>query len=186
MLNSTTSRRYVSSSIRRPNGSYVFNPNVNNDCVKSVQIRRYFWFVFSCIRTEYRKIQTINNSVFEHFSRSKWLKRYRNSKYRSRGGSRAAATSKMERFVIIVNGLKPLTIITKRSILDVAATLDPSLRRGRLCLFDRWMQLNEWNSEVTNLNFYISDQWAVNIAIALQLNFEWALWKHLLDITYNV
>ena len=37
-------------------------------------------------------------------------------------------TSKMERFVIIVNGWKPLTIITKRSILDVAAALDPSLR----------------------------------------------------------
>ena len=29
----------------------------------------------------------------------------------------------MERFVIIVNGSKPLTIITKRSILDVAAVL---------------------------------------------------------------
>ena len=45
----------------------------------------------------------------------------------TRGGSRAAATSKMERFVIIVNGWKPLTIITKRSILDVAAALDPPL-----------------------------------------------------------
>ena len=45
----------------------------------------------------------------------------------SRGGSRAAATSKMERFVIIVNCLKPLTVITKRSILDVAAALDPPL-----------------------------------------------------------
>ena len=33
----------------------------------------------------------------------------------------------MERFVIIVNGWKPLTIITKRSILNVAAALDPSL-----------------------------------------------------------
>ena len=44
-----------------------------------------------------------------------------------RGGSKAAATSKMERFVIIVNGWKPLTIITKRSILDVAAALDPPL-----------------------------------------------------------
>ena len=44
-----------------------------------------------------------------------------------RGGSRAAATSKMERFVIIVNGFQPLTIITKRSILDVAAVLDPLL-----------------------------------------------------------
>ena len=33
----------------------------------------------------------------------------------------------MERFVIIVNDWKPLTIITKRSILDVAAVLDPPL-----------------------------------------------------------
>ena len=38
-----------------------------------------------------------------------------------------AATSKMERFVIIVNGFQPLTIITKLSILDVAAALDPPL-----------------------------------------------------------
>ena len=38
-----------------------------------------------------------------------------------RGGSRTAATSKMELFVIIVNGWMPLTIITKSSILDVAA-----------------------------------------------------------------
>ena len=37
-----------------------------------------------------------------------------------RGRSRAAATSKMERF-------QPLTIITKLSTLDVAAALDPSL-----------------------------------------------------------
>ena len=36
-----------------------------------------------------------------------------------RGASRAAATSKMERFAIIV--------ITKHSILDVAAALDPPL-----------------------------------------------------------
>ena len=44
-----------------------------------------------------------------------------------RGESRTTATSKMERFVIIVNGWKPLTIVTKRSILDVAAVLDPPL-----------------------------------------------------------
>ena len=44
-----------------------------------------------------------------------------------RGGSRTAATSKMERFVITVNSWKPLNIITKRSILDVAAALDPPL-----------------------------------------------------------
>ena len=41
-----------------------------------------------------------------------------------RGGSRAAASSKIECFVIIVNGWKSLTIITKHSILDVAAALD--------------------------------------------------------------
>ena len=46
-----------------------------------------------------------------------------------RGGSRAAATSKIERFMIIVNGWKLLTIITKRSILDVAAALDSPLNK---------------------------------------------------------
>ena len=49
-------------------------------------------------------------------------------KIRFRGGSRDAATSKTERFVIIGNGFQPLTIITKRYTLDVAAVLDPSLR----------------------------------------------------------
>ena len=44
-----------------------------------------------------------------------------------RGGSRVAPKSKMERFVIIVNGFQPLTVITKRSILDVAAVLDQPL-----------------------------------------------------------
>ena len=45
----------------------------------------------------------------------------------SKGGSRAPATSKMERFVIINNGFQPLTIITKCSIVHVAAALDPPL-----------------------------------------------------------
>ena len=40
---------------------------------------------------------------------------------KTRGGSRAAATSKMERFVILVNGWKPF-------ILDGAAALDPPLK----------------------------------------------------------
>ena len=44
-----------------------------------------------------------------------------------RGGSRAAATSKVERFLVIVKAFQPLTITTKRSILDVAAALDPPL-----------------------------------------------------------
>ena len=38
--------------------------------------------------------------------------------------SRIPATFKMERFVIIVNGWKPLTIVTKSFILDVATVLD--------------------------------------------------------------
>ena len=44
-----------------------------------------------------------------------------------RGGSRTAATSKVELFVIIVDGWKLLTIITKSSTLDVAAVLDPPM-----------------------------------------------------------
>ena len=44
-----------------------------------------------------------------------------------RDGSRATATSKMERFVIMFNGFQPLTIITKCSILDVTVSLDPPL-----------------------------------------------------------
>ena len=39
-------------------------------CVKSFQVRSYFWSVFSCIRTEYGKIRTRKNFVFAHFSRS--------------------------------------------------------------------------------------------------------------------
>ena len=44
-----------------------------------------------------------------------------------KGRSRAAAASKMERFVIIVNDWKLLTIMTKHSILDVAAVLGQPL-----------------------------------------------------------
>ena len=45
----------------------------------------------------------------------------------SRGGSRTAATSKVELFAIIANGFQLLPIITKSSILDLAAVLDPPL-----------------------------------------------------------
>ena len=44
-----------------------------------------------------------------------------------RDGFRTAATSRVELFVIIVNGFQPLTIITKSSILHVAAVLDSLL-----------------------------------------------------------
>ena len=53
---------------------------INGHCVKSVQIRSFFWSVFSRIWTEYEvslriqsecgKIRTRKSSVFGHFSRS--------------------------------------------------------------------------------------------------------------------
>ena len=49
------------------------------------------------------------------------------SKRITRARSRTAATSKIEHFVIIVNGWKRLTIITKHFILDVATVLVPRL-----------------------------------------------------------
>ena len=66
-----------------------------------------------------------------------------------RGGSRVAATSKMECFVVIVKGFQPSAVITKRSILDVAAALDTPLKtydkhqiqRGGL-LFHQHLQLS--------------------------------------------
>ena len=36
-------------------------------CVKSVQIRSFFWPVFSCMQSEYRKIQTRKNSYLDTF-----------------------------------------------------------------------------------------------------------------------
>ena len=47
----------------------------------------------------------------------------------------------MERFVIIVKGWKPLTIITKRSILDVTAALDLPLITILITLFIIYMML---------------------------------------------
>ena len=46
-------------------------------CVKSVQIRIFFWSIFYCIWTEYRKIRTRKNSVFQHFSRSELFSKNR-------------------------------------------------------------------------------------------------------------
>ena len=56
----------------------------------------------------------------------------------TRGGSRTAAISKMELFVIIVNGFQPLTIITKCSILDVSAVLHPPLQTKK-CIKSTWL-----------------------------------------------
>ena len=37
-------------------------------CVKSVQVWSFFWSIFSCIQSGYRKIRTRENPVFGHFS----------------------------------------------------------------------------------------------------------------------
>ena len=70
-----------------------------------------------------------------------------------RGWSRAAATSKMECFVIIVNGFQPLTFMTKHSILDVAAALDPPL-----CLIKKQMKWHkiQANLLILRLHYFVS------------------------------
>ena len=69
----------------------------------------------------------------------------------SRGGSGTPATSNKERFVIIVNRSKPLTIIAKRSILDIAAALDPPLVSEIGA--SNWVALN---IKTPNIYFHIS------------------------------
>ena len=63
-----------------------------------------------------------------------------------RVGSRSDVTSKMEHFVIIVNGWKPLTIITKSSIFDVAVVLDPPLVTNVPTIYKQAVQTspNQW------------------------------------------
>ena len=60
-------------------------------------------------------LQTSENQSFFVLEREHW------HEMGYRGKSRAAATSKMESFVTVVNGFQALTIITKRSILDVGS-----------------------------------------------------------------
>ena len=58
----------------------------------------------------------------------------------------------MEHFVIIVNGWKPWTIITKSSILDVAAVLDPPLTRAS----NNWLNGEPFSNlqRGSNVTFY--------------------------------
>ena len=72
--------------------------------------------MFSCEICE-----TFKNTFFTEHIFCLLLKNGLQRKLEIRGGSRTVATSKMERFVIIINGWKLLNFITKRS---VAAVLD--------------------------------------------------------------
>ena len=47
-----------------------FNHEIKSYLRTAWKIRSYFWSVFPCIQSEYRKILTRNNSVFGHFLRS--------------------------------------------------------------------------------------------------------------------
>ena len=103
---------------------------------KSVSLKIGFYSVLfkqgpNCVNEKIILISLVQKSSHSVFFEVTVLK--------TRGGSRAAATSKMERFVIIVNGCKPLAIITNRFILDVAAALDPPLKNiGKLGQYQYW------------------------------------------------
>ena len=73
-----------------------------------------------------------------------------------RDGSRTAATPKIERFVIVVKGSKPLTIMTKRSILDVAAALDAPLFDLHEDKLNHAISLKGDTQEGNILTFYIN------------------------------
>lgn len=88
-----------------------------------------------------------------------------------RGGSRTVTAFKMERFVMIGNGWKPLANMTKRSILNAAAVQDPplalihpskrhavTLRAVTLMLLLQGSLCNECNHAqwMSNLNLHFS------------------------------
>ena len=82
-------------------------------------------------------------------------KKIKDADKKNRGGSRTTATSKMERFVIIVYGFQPLTNVTKRSILGVAATLDLPLKipnTSRLFKTDYKTKVAEIENKMLNNN----------------------------------
>ena len=87
-INSTSEVHYLPRTLSQEKWN-----KVKNNCVKSVQIRSYFWSIFPRIWTEYEvslliqsecgKIRTRNNSVFGHFSCSECRLVY-DASYKSR------------------------------------------------------------------------------------------------------
>ena len=67
-----------------------------NHCVKSVQIRSYFWSAFSCIRTN-TEIYGVNgnNSVFWHFSLLEWDKVFNNGSVKIYGRQSLKKTDRL-------------------------------------------------------------------------------------------
>ena len=86
----------------------------------------FSYFIYNCCYKNYQLLLVCSNLVLVVQKRSLIIMLYLIASQRRILGP--AATSKMECFLIIVNAWKPLTIITRHSILDVAAALDPPLR----------------------------------------------------------
>ena len=73
------------------------------------------------------------------------------------GRSRTAATSKMEIFVIVVQGCKPLiTFVTASSISDFAAVLDLLLYADRLYKFLQILQIAKRNRQINAISEFSS------------------------------
>ena len=97
----------------------------------------------------------------------------------TRGGSSTAATSTMERLVIIVNSFQPLTIITKHSIVDVAAVLDPPL----IAKFYLEWTCNPWfaikRQTGTERGILTMRQYSFKSVLLSHMVFrQWLLWWH--------
>ena len=138
--------------------------------MKSIQIRSFFWSVFSRIQSECAKIQTRKNSVFGYFSRSlrvyvhynafqysfhyffsflkifcRWSERKSYLTHQHHQCQfRTLSTSKMERFPKILTGFKLLPVFTKRSILDV-------------------LQGSEYATEIFTLSQTLENKWLLNL-----------------------
>ena len=92
-----------------------------------------------------------------------------------KGGPRTAAASKMKCLMIIVNRFQPLTIITKHSILDVEAVLDPPLIK----LFFYGLILSWFDSTNLDKALLLSR----NQVFCLK---NWQLWRAPTTIEFNV
>ena len=92
--------------------SWTFLGSLHNETIVKYVFHEVFWKNYF---TVYSRLEACN------FIKKETLAQV------FRGGSRTAATSKMDLFEIIVNGFQPSTIIKKCSILDVTAVLDPPL-----------------------------------------------------------
>ena len=99
-----------------------------------------------CLKTK-KKVKIVCVQVIPYIHSHKGLFPYISMATITTGGSGVAATSKMECFVMIVNGWQPLTIITKRSILDLAAALDPPLHVSKHNSYS-WMEFGLNRQEI--------------------------------------